>query len=130
MLSSGAVFIETDRDFNGRADVVAKAAVEEHRAKAEEVEACEAMFDSAKAVASCIARATHEANHQELFPFQDSEAARWSSDEASAERRKATHLRPTRLLIIDTLKSMKQRTTPQQGGHTIAKMMKGGMRSR
>ena len=85
LLSNGAKLTETDRDANGRADLLAKAAVEVHRVKAGEVELWNAMSDETKAAARWIARATHEANNQEAYPFQDSEAARWRSEAAAAE---------------------------------------------
>ena len=75
--------------------------------KNEEVEMWQASFDEAMAAAKWIARATHEANNQEAFPFQDSEAASWKSDAAAAERRKAKRLRSKRLIITDKLKMKK-----------------------
>ena len=77
-----------------------------------------------------IARATHEANNQSAYPFQDSEAARWKSEEAAAERRKSKALRSKRLLIIDRLKMMKLKKSPAQGGHTVEEVHGGGVRSR
>ena len=126
MLSNGEALTETHRDANGRADVLAKAAVQQHRVDEKEVEAWDAAYESAVEAARWIARATHEANNQELFPFQDSEAARWRSDEAATERRKAKSLRSKRLLIIDKLKSMKQRRSPEMGGHIVARAVEGG----
>ena len=76
-----------------------------------------------------MARATHEANNQEHFPFQDSEAARWKSDEAAAARRKAKSQRSLKLRIIDKLAVMKQKRTPDQGGHTPERMAKSGRRN-
>ena len=48
-----------------------------------------------KRKAKWIARATVAMNNHDAYPFKDSEAARWKSDEAAAERRKAKRLRAT-----------------------------------
>ena len=87
-------------------------------------------FADTQAAAVWIARVTHEANNQPDYPFQDSEAARWKSEAAAAERRKSKRLRSKRLLIIDKLKVMKQKRTPDQEGHTVESIPGGGQRSR
>jgi hypothetical protein len=129
-LSDGTLLTETHRDANGRADTLAKAAVEMHRVDSGVVERWQSSFEEATAAAKWIARATHEANNQEAFPFQDSEAASWKSDAAAAERRKAKRLRSERLIIIDRLKMKRQRRAPEQGGHITEKVHGGGRRSR
>ena len=86
-LSNGDTLTETHRDANDRADVLAKAAVEAHRVEEGEVDRWLTYVADAQAAAVWVARATHEANNQPDYPFQDSEAARWRSEAAAAERR-------------------------------------------
>ena len=128
-LSNGLLLTEIDRDANDRSDKLAKSAVEIHRVEAGLVDEWSKAFDTAKARAKWIARATHEANNQEMFPFQDSEAARWRSDAAAAERRKAKHLRSKQLVIMEKLKVMKEQLSPEQGGHTLVQIARQGKRS-
>ena len=104
LLSNSKRLTELDRGGNGQADGMAKEAVEIHRVGAEVIKLWQQTFEETKTLAKRIARATHKANNQEKFPFQDSEAARWKSDAAAAERRKAKHLRSKRLFFIDQLK--------------------------
>ena len=130
LMSNGEVLTETHRDANDRADKLAKEAVEVHRVEREEFELWGQSYEETLAAAKWIARATHEANNQVEFPFQDSEAARWRSEALAAERRKAKHLRSKRLFIIDKLKVMKRKKLPEHGGHQVEHVPGGGQRSR
>ena len=130
LMSNGEVLTETHRDANDRADVLAKKAVEVHRVRKEEYELWVQTYEETQTAAKWIARATHEANNQAEYPFQDSEAARWRSEAATAERRKAKYLRSKRIIIIDKLKVMKRRRSPEHGGHTVERVLEGGLRSK
>ena len=129
-LSNGRLMTELDRSANDSADKKAKTAVEIHRVDPEEVEGWRQAYGKAVANAKWMARATHEASNQYVLPFQDSESARWKSDEAAAQRRRPKNQRSNNCgVVLDKLKVWKARRTPEKGGHTPEKVQRNGKRS-
>ena len=127
-LSDGRKLTELDRSANDQADRHAKAAVQTHRVSSVEVEGWKRAYGETITLAKWIARATHEANNQEVFPFKDSEAARWKSEEAAAQRRKAKNQRSLKLAVFEKMKAIKAKITPEQGGHTPIRIATAGKR--
>ena len=85
-LSNGAMLTEEDLLGNDGADTFAKEAVEEHRVSKGDVLAWKELCNTAKERAKWLARATNLACNVPHFPFSDSEATRWRSDEAKRKK--------------------------------------------
>ena len=93
LCGNGEALTTKDLKANEWADKLAKRAVEAHRVPSLVVKKWKDAMADARRRAMWIARATAAMNNSEQFPFKDSEAARWRSEAAAAERRKAKRLR-------------------------------------
>ena len=93
-----------------------------HRVPATVVNQWKDHFETVKQRAKWIGRATAKANHSELYPFRDSEAARWKAEAAARARN-----------VRKGLKNIKRAKTrqaaavlpPTMGGHKLAHVLVG-----
>ena len=117
--SDGSLVTKRDVEINDIADKLAKEAVEAHRVPAGEVRAWEAELQKVKVRAKWVGIVTHEANSSKVFPYTDSESARWRADAARRRREEAKKGIDGRR--ARKLKNKKPAISAEDGGHKVVR---------
>ena len=123
--SDGTALTQLDVETNDLADRLAKRGVEEHRVPYRVRKEWERCLAEATARARWIARATHEANNMEAYPFSDFESSKKAAEEAKRKRRDDI-ANGTICVQPRGRKANVDPRPPSLGGHLIVHVVRGG----
>ena len=121
--SDGSRVAPHDVAMNEWADTLAKKGVERHRVTPSVVNIWKAKMEQVKRRAKWIGVVTHNANSSKVYPFSDSESAKWKAVANLRKKRDAK-------LGVDGrrwrgVKAGKKELWPEEGGHTMVRAATG-----
>ena len=112
-----------DIRMNDIADRLAKQGAKIHRVPKAEVEMWHAAMRQIKDRARWIGVVTHEANSSTMYPFSDSESARWKAEAAQRRKSEAKQGADGRRSRLQRLR--KKAIPPHEGGHVLVRAATG-----
>ena len=117
--SDGSVVALQDVKMNESADTLAKKGVEQHRVTPSDVKIWKAKMEQVEQRAKSIGVVTHNANSSTLYPFSDSESARWRAEANQRKKRDAK-------LGVDGkrwrgVNAGRKELGPKDGGHRVVR---------
>ena len=121
--SDGSRVTRVDLEMNNLADELAKEGVEIHRVPAAEVKRWGEEHERVKNRAKWIGMVNHHANNTDVYPYSDSEAARWKA--VAAQRKKEEAKRGIDGRRRRGNRKEEKAVLPENGGHTVVQVATG-----